>query len=285
MVGFISWGARVDAQAYNGAEQYSTFRKLPPQATAANTWVDLSQNSGTGNPVPNYYASTPLVAATLNYNDGIYHGGSVSPDRKFLSRLTMSIQTATPLPMTVTLCDYLLYYPFVDMDSTDTQAMVNSVTIPRYTSGSGVSLMMMSQTGYVGGQTFQLNYVNQSGNAAVTPVQTINTSANSYSSVLGGNTANSQGPFVSLAIGNTGIRSVTDITFGTGGGGLCALVLVKPLATFAVRGIDAPTERDFFIETPSMPQIVDGAYLNFIACPNGSVATVPIFGDATFVWG
>lgn len=284
MSGFVSWGARVNAQAYNGAEQYSTFRKTPSQPTAANVWVDLSINSGTGNPVPNYYASTPLTSATLPYNEGLYHGGAVSPDKKFLTRLTMSIQTATPLPMTATLCDYVLYYPFVDMDSTDTQTMINSVPLPRYTDGSNLRLMMIAHTTYVGGQQFQINYVNQDGNAAVTPIQGINTTGNAYSSVLG-NTALSRGPFVALALGDTGIQSITDITFLAGGGGLCALVLVKPLATFAVRGIDAPTERDFFIETPSMPQIVDGAYLNFIACPSGSVAAIPIFGDATFVWG
>jgi hypothetical protein len=284
MGGFVTWGARTDAQAYNGAEQYSTFRKTPSQATIANVWVDLSINSGTGNPVPNYYASTPLVSATLPFNEGLYHGGAVSPYKKYLSRLTMSVQTATPLPMTVTLCDYVLYYPFVDMDSTDTQTMVNSVPLPRYTNGAGLQLMMISHTTYAGGQTFEINYINQSGNAAVTPIQGINTAVNAYSSVLG-NTALSRGPFVALQRGDTGIQSITNITFFAGGGGLCALVLVKPLATFAVRGIDAVTERDFFIETPSMPQIVDGAYLNFIACPNGSVAAIPIFGDATFVWG
>jgi hypothetical protein len=186
--------------------------------------------------------------------------------------------------MTVTLCDYVMYYPFVDMDSTDQQTMINSIPLPRYTDGAGLQLMMISHTTYVGGQTFQINYVNQAGVARTTPIQGINTAVNAYSSVLG-NTAISNGPFVQLQAGDSGIQSVTNITFFSGGGGLVALVLVKPLATFAVRGIDAPTERDYFIETPSMPQIVDGAYLNFIACPNGSVAAIPIFGDATFVWG
>jgi len=284
--GFSTWQARVDVQAYNGAEHYTTFRKSPSQATVANVWTDLSINSGTGNPVPNYYASSPLVSATLNYNEGLWHGGAVSPANKYLARMMVSVQTATPLPLTVNLLDYLLYYPFVDMDSTDQQTMTNSVTLPRYTTGSGVQLMMVSHTTYVGGQTFQISYTNQDGTAGrTTPLQTINTAGNAYSMVTGGPTANSQGPFVSLQVGDTGIRSIESITFNAGGGGLCALVLVKPLATHVVRGIDAPTERDYFTETPSMPQIVDGAYLNFIACPSGSIAAVPVFGDATFVWG
>jgi hypothetical protein len=286
MPGFATWRARGDAQAFNGAEQYSTFRKLPSQATVANTWVDLSINSGTGNPVPNYYASTPLTSATLTFNEGLYHGGAVSPDKKYVARMMASVQTGAPLPMTLTLCDYLLYYPFIDMDSTDTQTMVNSVALPRYTTGAGVQLMMVAHTTYVGSQFFTITYVNQAGVAGrVTPTQRINTAGNAYSMVTGGATAFSQGPFISLQAGDTGIQSITDITFQAGGGGLCALVLVKPLATFAVRGIDASTERDFFMETIEMPQIFDGAYLNFIACPNGSLASVPIFGDATFVWG
>lgn len=287
MPGFATWQARVDAQVVSGAEHYTSFRKLPSQPTVANVWTDLSINSGTGNPVPNYYASSPLVSATLNYNEGIFHGADVSPANKYLSRLMVTMApTGTPLPMTFMLLDYLLYYPFVDMDSTDQQTMTNSITLPRYTTGSGVSLMMVSHTTYVGGQTFQISYTNQNGVAGrITPIRTVNTAGNAYSMVSGGPTAGSNGPFIALQSGDTGIRSVESITFNAPGGGLCALVLVKPLATLLLRGVDAPSERDYFTETPSMPQILDGAYLNFIGCPTGSIAGVPLFGDATFVWG
>lgn len=287
MPGFATWQARTDAQVSNGAEHYTTFRKLPSQTTVANIWTDLSINSGTGNPVPNYYASAPLVSATLTSNEGVFHGTNVSPAKKYLSRMMLTMApTGTPLPMTFMLCDYLLYYPFVDMDNTDAQVMTNSVTLPRYTTGAGVRLMMISQTTYAGGQQVQISYTNQDGVAGrTTPVLVLNTAGNAYSSVIGGAFANSNGPFVPLQRGDTGIRSVESITFSAPGGGLCALVLVAPLATVVLRGVDAPVERDYFTETPSMPQIVDGAYLNFIGCPTGSIANVPLFGDATFVWG
>jgi len=39
------------------------------------------------------------------------------------------------VPITMVMCDYLLFYPQVDMDSVDPQAMDNTVTLPRYESG------------------------------------------------------------------------------------------------------------------------------------------------------
>jgi len=286
MSGFATWRALVDAQLLSGAEHYTTFRKVPSQPTVANVWTDLSINSGTGNPIPNYYASSPLISATFVSNEGLFHGTPVSPAKKYLSRMMITMApTGTPLPMTFTLCDYLLYYPFVDMDNTDPQLLTNSVALPRYSDGLNVKLMMISHTTYAGGQTFQISYTNENGVAGrTTPLLTVNTAGNAYSAVAGGPVAYSNGPFIPLQQGDLGIRSVESIQFNAPGGGLCALVLVVPLATMALRGVDAPSERDFFTETPSMPQIQDGAYLNFVGCPTGSIANVPLFGDATFVW-
>lgn len=52
--------------------------------------------------------------------------------------------SATGLPMSFILCDYLLYYPFVDTGTNDEQFMTNSVTLPRYTDGKGVQMMAVS---------------------------------------------------------------------------------------------------------------------------------------------
>ena len=48
---------------------------------------------------------------------------------------------ANAVPNYVMMLDYLLYYPFVDMSVTDAQPLVNTVTLPRYTSGVGVQIM------------------------------------------------------------------------------------------------------------------------------------------------
>jgi hypothetical protein len=66
--------------------------------------------------------------------------------------------------------------------------------------------------------------------------------------------------------------------------GLFALVLVKPLAQMSIRGIDAPVEVSYLTDFGQLPVIEDDAYLNFIACPAGSLAATAIHGDITTVW-
>jgi len=107
----------VDAEL-DGKYFYSAFRKQPSQTTNAGIWFDISMSPG--NPVPNYYASSPNIAKALTYTDnvGIPHGTSVSPETKYLKSLTAFTVTAAAVPLTMILCDYLMYYPFVDMSDT-----------------------------------------------------------------------------------------------------------------------------------------------------------------------
>ena len=93
------------------------------------------------------------------------------------------------------------------------------------------------------------------------------------------------GPFLSLQAGDSGVRSVESVTIGgVGDVGLFALVLVKPLATFSLYGIDAPTEVDYLTDMASMPEIKDDAYLNLIALPNGTLSGAPIHGVIETTW-
>ena len=82
------------------------------------------------------------------------------------------------------------------------------------------------------------------------------------------------------------MQSVQSVTIGgIGDVGLFALVLVKPLATFSLYGIDAPTEVDYFTDMASMPEIKDDAYINLIALPNGTLSGAPIHGVIETTWG
>jgi len=58
--------------------------------------------------------------------------------------------TANAVPLTMVLCDYLMFYPQVDMDSLDPQPLVNDITLPRYESGEGVRMFLVAQYPYVG---------------------------------------------------------------------------------------------------------------------------------------
>jgi hypothetical protein len=51
-----------------------------------------------------------------------------------------------------------------------------------------------------------------------------------------------------------------------------------------VREASAAAEKDFVLDEPSMPVILDGAHLQMIGAPNGNWATIPILGEITTVW-
>ncbi len=280
-MGFNSIRSLVDSEIDSGRFHKTMIRKTTPASTTG--WVDLS--SGAGNPPANFYASEPLVAATLLSRKGIYHGEAVAPMTKHLSKLTL-LSSAALVPLTLVLCDYLLYYPFVDMDSTDTQEFDNTVTLPRYSDGSGVQAFLVAQGSYTGGAQFSINYTNSEGVAGrVSPTITSNTLGLTANLISTGPNPNTSGWNIPLQSGDTGIRSVQSITFASSNGGISALVLCKPLATMTLRENTAAVERDFFIDFPSMPRIQDGAYLNFLALPALNINNATFIGLADFVWG
>ena len=284
-MGFSSVQALADAELA-GQTWYSTWRKSPSQVSTIGVWFDLSMSPG--NPVPQYYAASPLVGVPMSYSDeqGLNHGRNVSPLTKHLKRVTVMTSTATALPMPMILCDYLFYYPFIDEGTTDAQSLDNTQTLTRYTDGEGVQVMAVSVAGRTGGQTFQFSYTNSDGVAGRTS-QTVRENAVSVNgSIVTSDraNANARGPFIPLQDGDTGVRSIESVTMNGADVGLFALVLVKPLAQLSLRGIDAPVEVDYLLDFGQLPRIVDDAYLNFLACPAGSLAATALHGDLTVVW-
>jgi hypothetical protein len=216
-----------------------------------------------GFPVNNFFFSSPLTSATLVSNEGIYHGGNVSTAQKYLKRLMACSSSA---PLTLQMNDILLYYPAIDGDSTDEQTLINSVSYSRV-SPNVVQAYLVAQGSYTGGNQFFLTY-------------TYGTLASA------GVSAGTFGWAIPLAFGDTGITSVQSIQFLTAGGGIFALVLAAPIGTMTIVEANVPTEKDFLIDNGlSMPEIKDGAFLGFLGCPTGSLAAVPIYGVANFVWG
>ncbi len=289
MPGFAN--ARVLADAQDAGQYlYASYRKQATQATGAGVWFDLSMSPG--NPAPNYYIGTPGVFTAMKQSTdgGIRHGGNVSPSKKFVRKLLVTTTTAAATPCQLLLMDYIGFYGFVDESILEEQVLDNTTPLPRHADGRGVQMMAVTVAGHGGGQPFTVKYTNQDGvTGRVTQTATMSTQ------FVNGTILNSQqsgaayvnnGPFLSLQTGDTGVRSVESVTIGgVGDVGLFALVLVKPLASIALRGIDAPTEIDYLTDMASMPQIADDAYLNFLALPNGSLSGAPIIGMLETTWG
>lgn len=287
----------------DGKVHWGMFRKFVPSGaiTIAGQWFDYSTASSY--PVANYYASSPLISAYIDVDRGIYVP-SVSPERQFIRRLmcmsaAAGVTTATSKNQTLMLLDYLLYYPFVDLDAVaEEQSFTNSRAITRYTDGKGVMMMMVSQSATAGGGNFTVKYTNQDGTPdRVTPTTYCVAAQPSGAIVNATGAAASTHPFIPLQAGDTGVRSVQSVTIGTANGGLGCIVLVKPLMTTYIREecrrpTSSPAE-DFGDATElerirmqsGTPRIIDGAVLGFIGRTSaGSIASSVLVGTLETVW-
>ena len=286
MAGFANVKEVVDAEL-SGASRFSTWRKSPSQVTTTRIWFDLSMSPG--NPVPKYwFDAPPLIAKAVaqSTDGGLFHGGSVSPLKKYLRETTQIAIVATALPMPMILCDYLIYYPSIDDSTLDPQVMDNTVTLPRYSDGEGVQMIALSVAGRTGGQTFSVTYTNSEGVAGRVTPNVPQNSALFIGSIItsDGAAVNTAGPFIPLQQGDTGVRSIESVTMNGADVGLFTIVLVKPIAQTQIRGIDAPVEKDYLLQTGTLPEIKDDAYLSWIVLPQGSLAATPIHGTIKVIW-
>lgn len=289
MAGFANARQLADAQDA-GKYLYASFRKQATQITSVGVWFDLSMSPG--NPAPNYYIGSPGVFVPLKQSTdgGLRHGGDVAPAKKFLRKLMVQTATAAMLPATFKLLDYIGFYGFIDESVLEEQILDNTTPLPRHVDGAGVQLMPVVVAGHTGGQPFTVSYTNQDGVAGrVTSSVTMSTTQIVNGTILHSQQAGAayanNGPFLPLQTGDTGVRSVQSVTIGgTGDVGLFALVLVKPLAGFGVFEITAASETDYLLDTATLPEIADDAYLNFIAMPSGTMAGAPIIGIIETTW-
>lgn len=117
-----------------GRRHITTFRKaVSSAATAAGDYVDYTYFAG--NPVANFYASSPLESALVEQDKGIRlpAGDQWLRDLMVMSAASSATST-TNQNQTLLLCDYLMYYPFIDTDAVgEEQVLVNSVSLPRRT--------------------------------------------------------------------------------------------------------------------------------------------------------
>jgi hypothetical protein len=293
MAGFRNLRAFADA-VDDGHSWISTFRKVPAVTTIAGQWFDFS--GAAGNPVPNYFASEPLVAATLDSYKGVIHGPDVAPAKKYIHRLTTAIAGAAAAGNVEQIwCDYLLYYPFIDMDAAgEEQVLINDVALPRWTDGAGVKMFLLAQAATIGGGQFTVNYTNQAGVAGQVTENMFCAAAQPSGALAHAKTGpGGTLPFIPLASGDTGVRSVQSITFSVANGGLGALVLVKPTQRHYQREPSAtgaegsPSEREAFRTMAGVsPEIKDGAFMSFIGRTSaGSASGAAFVGTLETVWG
>lgn len=286
----------------SGQVWVSGFRKaVASAATTTSAWVDMTYFAGS--PPANFYASTPLTAAVIESDKGIYTGGNVSPATKHLKNLLLMSAASSATGTTngrqaVAVCDYLLYYPFIDTDAIgEEQTLDNTVTLPRYaTQGGQVVAVGQSASSALGQFTF--NYTNQDGTAGRVSQNNFTFIVAGGGQVVGASGAGaSYNPFCYLQAGDTAVRSIESVTFTAAGGGLMALVIVKPLlksvvsqesrrtTTGNLESYGACTELTTLIHQANAPRIYDGAVIGaFASGYAGSLASSILAGTLEVAW-
>lgn len=284
----------------DGRSWLTFFRKVPAStATIAGQWFDYSTASGV--PVPNYYASSPLVAATLDAENGVYVPEQTTKryiKRSVLMSAAASVTGTTNQNQSLMLLDYLLYYPFVDLDAAgEEQVFDNTVTLPRYEDGVGVQIMVVAQAPTVGSGTYTVKYIGNDDVEYTTAgvycpaAQPSGALVTSVSAVAG------ISPFVPLNINVRGAKRLVSVTVGVANGGLAAFVLVKPFQMVYVmeesrRPTSSPTESfGNAAETEQIrmragtDEIKAGAFLGWIGKGvAGSLASAPLVGMLETFW-
>jgi len=291
-----AWAASED----EGRSWLTFFRKVPAStATITGQWFDYSTASGV--PVPNYYASTPLEAATLEAANGVYVPEQTTKryiKRSVLMSAASSVTGTTNQNQSLMLLDYLLYYPFVDLDAAgEEQVFDNTVELPRYEDGIGVHIMVVAQAPTVGGGNFTVKYIDT--NDVEQTTTTVFCAAAQPSGALVTSVAAAAGisPFVPLNINVRGVKRLVSVTVGVANGGLAAFVLVKPFQMVYVREesrrpTSSPTESfGDASETEQIrmrsgtDEIKAGAFLGWIGYGvAGSLASAPLVGMLETFW-
>ena len=295
MAGFSSQDDMVNEISTNGKFYRTDWQKSTFATTAhtAGLWYSLMR--GGGSPAADTILGTGTNLAFQALSDavatasGIPHGGNVG-GYKVLLNAAAQTAAATTAPCVLMLVDILGFYPVTTVTTTGAQTLNNTVTLPRYTDGAGVQAFLTPST-VMGAATpnITLNYTNSAGTAGKATPATLpigNTAAAVTSIVYSGTGTGKYGPFIPLAAGDAGIRSVQSINLSASYvSGVLNLVLCKPIMTLPITTLGVTAERDLVNQFASMPRIYDGACLNWLMLAGAATPVAsPLSGHLEFGW-
>ena len=298
MAGFTGQDDLINQVSTNGKFYRSDWQKSTFATTAhtAGLWYSLFR--GGGNPPADTILGTgtnlafqQLTDATANAT-GIPHGGNVGGGTGYKHLLNAAAQTAAAAtaPCVLMLVDLLGFYPITSVTTTTAQTLTNGVGLPRYTNGAGVQAFVTPSTVMgAAAPNISIGYTNSAGTASRATPATLpigNAAAAVTSIVYSGTGAGKFGPFMPLAAGDAGIRSVQTVTISTSYvSGVLNLVLCKPLMTLPITTLGVTAERDLVNQFASMPRVYDGACLAWLMLAGAATPVAsPLSGHLEFGW-
>ena len=270
---------------------------LPTTAAVAGEWHCLANGLGQPAAATIYNTGTNLAFQATSDSTasagGLQHGGNVTPDTKHIINASFFSAAATSAPAIAMLVDLLGFYRVTSVTTTTAQTLDNTVTIPRYTDGAGVRAFMFTNSATpMGAATpnLSINYTNQAGTSGKVTPSTLpigKTAAANGLILYSGTGSGKYGPFMPLAQGDSGIRSIQSVTISVSYvSGEFSIVLCKPLITMPIITQGIACERDFVNQLPSMPRVYDGANLVWLLYSGANTpVSTPYFGHVDFAWG
>lgn len=244
-----------------GRRNVYTFSKTF-NSTAANSIYTQWTASG----IPVAGVNTGGVAytgaqCTSSTTGAIFFGSAPTSHKRFL-RLVRSVNSVGANG-TLLVLDRLVQFPGINHATLGTTALTDP-GLPRYTTGAGVMAFLEVTTGLNAvAHTVQLTYTDQGGTGgnvttAMTPIASSAADRVPFASA-----------YFSLASGDTGIRSLTNVIVASAGAptGTSCLVLAKPICEIPLSGITNSVMRgevELLDRELDLPQIEDGACLMFL---------------------
>ena len=168
---------------------------------------------------------------------------------------------------------------------------INSTAVPltRSTDGVGNQIMFVEQSSHTTAtnSTVTITYTNSAGTTgrAATTFALSTLSRAHHIRPIGM-------PFVQLAAGDVGVKSIEKISFNAthAGGGTLSVFMVKPLLTVPIIGSGGYVEKDQVLQLEGMIRLSEGTdgklpYLGWIASGIGAVANTVFYSQIRTVYG
>lgn len=293
--GFNSY---VDLQnAMNRGQRFSvTFMKA--DSTSGAGWEDMWCIAA--DPRAGDYSGAAATARQLNdqttgaVQQHFTPGGS---NTTHLVRL-YNRQVGTTARCSICIYDRVLTYD-KEVISTTTTTMTNALAAQRYISAGepGLLIMVTQTTGTGIGATpsnlTTLTYVDDDGNLGQTvPTDTTLNWAVSFGSASSTVSAapilpftNSIGysPFLPLAPGDTGVRSITDYTSSANNTGDVCMALIRPLAWLQIHSTQMTNSVEFSRNLMLLERLYDGACMSVLL--RNSAVNFQVNETVEFAWG
>jgi len=244
------------------------------QTSVATQWHS-SLRSGTKQPAGTFApAAIPGGTATSRATTGVMFPHLSNPtgtDKKYL--VTVGYSSGSTLNM-VLFYDLLIAASNINANSATAQT-VNTTALTRYTTGAGVMATMEVTTALgATASNVTMGYTDQDNVSGLTTPSTAMTT----SAIVGRLQPAITGPFLGLAAGDYGVRSVQSITFSAAmGAGVLNLYLYYPMAFLPGVAANIYIERDSTVQIDGLSEIVNGSdnevgALGYFVLPNSTAS-------------